>query len=63
MSGINRNGGRSASGCRSAGEDVLTRDARFPATRMSAAPACPHARKCRMPRIIPGARPAPLSAA
>ena len=29
MSGINRNGGRSASGCRSAGEDVLTRDARF----------------------------------
>ena len=39
MSGINRNGGRSASGCRSAGEDVPTRDARFPATRMSAAPA------------------------
>ena len=29
MSGINRNGGRSASGCRFAGEDVLTRDARF----------------------------------
>ena len=29
MSGINRNGGRSASGCRSAGEDVLSRDARF----------------------------------
>lgn len=64
MSGINRNGGRSASGCRFAGEDVLTRDARFsrdpyergaclsPRTGMQDAPDNSGARPCAPVRSI-----------